>query len=185
MSDTRYVLDGATPGESSSQAAWATRGGPTDQYVAVTSVNDGQSPTTVTSRFIGFDPSPRTTGRLRPFVTTIFGGPLSGKCWRGATWQAALLHHAAAVRQVGHALASKLDFVSALPPADEAPRSQPSSSRSKKVGAELSAADRRQPCVIGQNLPASSGSRGLFPRPPSEASEESCASPAVHRNAPY
>jgi hypothetical protein len=138
MSDTRYAVDGATPGERFlSQAASAKCGGPADRYVAITSINDGQSLITISSRLIGFDPSPRTAGRPRPFVTTIFGGPLSGKCWRGVTWQAALLHHAAAVGQVVHALASKLDFGSAPPRAAAASRSELLPRRSKKVSAEL------------------------------------------------
>jgi hypothetical protein len=137
MTDTPYVLDGTSPRECPSRAYWGEWTNLGDRYVAVTSINDGQSPITISSMFMGFDPSSRTTGRPRPFVTTIFGGPLSGKRWRGMTRQATLLHHAAAVGQVVHALASKLDFDSASPQADEASRSELLPEPLKKVAAEL------------------------------------------------
>jgi hypothetical protein len=137
MTDTPDVLDGSTPSDCPSRAHWGEWTNLADRYVAVTSINDGQSPITISSKFMGFDPSPRITGRPRPFVTTIFGGPLSGKSWRGMTRQATLLHHAAAVGQVVHALASKLDLDSASPQADEASRSELFPGPLKEVAAEL------------------------------------------------
>lgn len=136
MTDTPHVLDGTTPSECPSQAKWGEWTSLADRHVAVTSINDGRSPITISSKFIGFDASPRITGRPRPFLTTIFGGPLSGKRWRGMTRQATLLHHAAAVGQVVHALASKIDLDPAPPQPDEASRSE-LPERLKKIAAEL------------------------------------------------
>jgi hypothetical protein len=111
MAGTRYVLDGVTPRECPNLAHWKKWFHVADRRVAVTAIDHHGIVVTVNSEFVGIDPSPDAKSPPKLFVTTVFGGPLGGKIWRGTTWHASLYHHAAAVGQVMQALGADDDSV--------------------------------------------------------------------------
>jgi hypothetical protein len=76
---------------------------PNDRDVAITAIEHGTIVITVASRLRRTEPS-RTQAPTAPFVTTIFGGPLSGQTWLGKTWRMMLRNHAGTVSEVTKSL---------------------------------------------------------------------------------